>query len=252
MVRNFIRLLLLLPMIAVISGCVPYYKLSKREFPQGIDLPIRNEISRDYVKAQTVYDQFTTLAHFDAMWLSDQTRIAYVDTYCQKRGKTGDAKEAFLRRQLEENRHWISFYVLADVRDVFNGTMSDKTPVWTPYLEIGEIKIEPVTIKEVDLEPEYISLFGSKLNSFKTVYLVSFPANDATGKFYLDGSKNLKLVFSSVDKACSMEWDLEQLNKHPNSHDNTSDGNKDKHARKHKKSDKNKNVGKDIDFYWGA
>lgn len=236
MIRSFTRFLLL-SVIVMLSGCVPYYKLSKGEFPQGTDLETHYDITQNFVRSQRIFDQFTTLANFDALWLSDQTRIAYVDMYCKKRGRSNEAQEAMLERQLEENRHWISFYVLADVRDVFNGAMNDKTPDWTPYLEVGSQKLEPVAIKEIELEPEYIHLFGSKLNSFKTAYLVSFPAQDQSGKFYLDLCKTssmLKLVFSSVDKSCSVEWNLEQINK-PSKAEN-----------------KSKKIGKEIDFYWGA
>jgi hypothetical protein len=243
MIRNFIWFLSL-SVVVMFSGCVPYHKLSKSEFPQGTNLETHYDITENFVRSERVLDVFTTLANFDALWLSDQTRIAYVDMHCKKRGKSIQAQETMLERQLEENRHWISFYVLADVRDVFNGAMNDKTPDWTPYLEIGDKKLEPVSIKEIELEPEYINLFGSRLNSFKTAYLVSFQAQDQAGKFYLDScmtgteenktGTGIKLVFSSVDKSCSMEWDLEQINKSL------------------KSEKKNKKVGKEIDFYWGV
>lgn len=233
MIRNFTRFLTLL-LIVMLSGCVPYYKLSKSEFPQGTNLETHYDITENFVRSQRVFEQFTTLANFDALWLSDQTRIAYVDMHCKKRGKSSEAQSAMLERQLEENRHRISFYVLADIRDVFNGSMNDKNPVWTPYLELDGQKLEPVSIKEIELEPEYINLFGNKLNSFKTSYLVSFPAKDQAGKFYLDGCKIVKLVFSSVDKSCSVEWNLEQISKLS------------------KSENKNKKVGKEIDFYWGV
>ncbi|MFA6991138.1 MAG: hypothetical protein WC192_03755 [Candidatus Babeliales bacterium] len=231
MIRNF-TWFLSLSFIVMLSGCVPYHKLSKSEFPQGTNLETHYDITENFVKSQRVFEQFTTLANFDAMWLSDQTRIAYVDMYCKKRGKSSEAQGTMLERQLEENRHWISFYVLADVRDVFNGAMNDKTPDWTPYLELDGQKFEPVSIKEIELEPEYINLFGCKLNSFKTSYLVSFPAQDQAGKFYLEGCKIVKLVFSSVDKSCSVEWNLEQISKSSKS--------------------ENKKIGKEIDFYWGV
>ena len=229
MMRNFARFFSLL-MLVFISGCIPYYKLSKKEFPQGTNLETHYGISKNYIKSQSVYEQFTTLAQFDAIWLSDQTRIAYVDMHCQRRGKNENAKEAILNRQLEENRHWISFYVLADVRDVMNCALTDKNPYWTMYLEIGDEKLEPVEIKEVDLEPEYVDLFGNKLNSFKTVYHVSFSAQDMGGKFYLDGCKTVKLSFNSVIKSCTMEWDLEKISKD---------------------SIGQENMSKDLDFYWG-
>jgi hypothetical protein len=227
-----------LGLIVLISGCVPYHKLSQKEFPQGTDLKNSYDVSKLFIRSQSVYDQFTTLAQFDAIWLSDQTRVAYVEMYCKKRGKNEKAKEAMLARQLEENHHWISFYVLADVREVFNSAMNDKNPVWTPYLKLDKECIEPVSIKEIELEPEYISIFGTKYNSFKTAYLISFPAkNDTTNKMYLDGAKKLNLVTSSVDKSCILQWDLENLTK--------------KISNKKFSGKKIKKTKKDLDFYWG-
>lgn len=230
MIRYFVRFSLL-SLLIFMSGCIPYYRLSKKEFPQGEDLKTYYNISRDYIRSQSIYEQFTTLAQFDAIWLCDQTRIAYVDMYSQRHGKSDSTKEAILNRQLEENRHWISFYVLSDIRDVSNASLTDKNPYWTVYLEIAGQKLEPVDIKEVELEPEYANLFGNKLNSFKAVYYISFAAQDISGKFYLDGCKSLTLFFNSVDKSCSMEWDIEKI--------------------KNQASDDVK-VDKDIDFYWGA
>lgn len=233
MKNDFIKFCSLL-LVLFITGCVPYYKLSKKEFPQGDDLQATKEIAKNFVKSQSVYDQFTTLAKFDVMWLSDAIRVAYVDLVCQKRGKSQDARDALLNRQLEENRHWISFYVLADIRDDVNSSLTDKNPVWTPYLEIDGTKFEPVTIKEIELEPEYVNLFDGNVNSFKTEYLVSFAAQDLAGKFYLKDHNSLKFVISSVEKMCSVTWDLNKVNKNINQ----------------KKCDK-KGSKRNIDFYWG-
>jgi hypothetical protein len=228
--KNILIKLCSLLLVLSIAGCVPYYKLSKKEFHQGTDLQTHKDVAKEFVRSQTVYDQFTTLANFDAIWLSDQTRIAYVDLFCEKRGKSKDARAALLNRQLEENRHWISFYVLADVREDFNSALNDENPVWTPYLEIDGEKFEPITIKEIDLEPEYSSFFENRLNSFKTAYLVSFPAQDLSGKFYLSGCKILRLVMCSADKLCNLEWNIGELDK---------------------KIDQKKSSKKEFDFYWG-
>src|SRR5438128_1071540 len=64
-----------------------------------------------YIRSIVTYDQITTKAYFDALWLSDEVREAYVDLFVTKFGKTPEQKNIFLRRQYEENNHFISFYV---------------------------------------------------------------------------------------------------------------------------------------------
>lgn len=228
--------LLSLGLTVLFHGCVPYYKLSKSEFPQPKDLEIKQlAVANQYLKSANVYDKYTTLAIFDALWLSDSVRDAYVNLNSQKTGKSQTAKEALLNRQIEENKHWISFYVLADIRQQFNGTMNEKSPLWSVYLDLGQDKkVEPESVKEVDLDSEYLFFFGQRFNSFKTAYLVQFPAVDVDGVNYLTGCEVVKLAIRSVDKSCELIWNLNDIQK--------SLANISKSKKK---------VKKDEDFYWG-
>ena len=151
--------------ICLMPGCVPYHKLAKTEFPQGSEHKDKREMVHNYVRTAKVYDQFKTQAIFDAIWLSDEARTVYTELYSKRRGKDNGACEALLKRQLEENHHWISMYVLADIRHKTNVSLHDKNALWTLCLEAknGE-RVEPISVKEVEVEPEYQSIFGHRFN----------------------------------------------------------------------------------------
>ncbi len=205
-------------------SCVKYHELSQSEFPQGDEYKDSREIAHNYVRSAKVLDQFSTQAIFDALWLSDQTRTAFIDVYSKRRGKNTEKREALLKRQLEENNHWISFYVLADIRNKMHFSLNDKNSHWTLYLEVHKFdkkgklakkRIEPLSIKEVEVEPEYQSFFGAhRYSLFKNTFLVRFPMQNLAGKPYLEKGDELHLVVSSPQKKTSMIWDTNDIKKH--------------------------------------
>lgn len=210
--------------LVLFSSCIKYHKLAKQEFPQGDNLDDRREISYNNLRSSTVNDEFATLAIFDFLWLSDETRIAFVDMNCEKSGRDEQTRQAMLCRQLEENKHWITFYVLADVRDNASGSLSDKDALWSFYLAKEEFlpeteeeknkrlrkrlkrktkeidKLMPISIKEIEIEPEYKFLFGPKFDQFGRAYKIKFPATNLVGKKYLATGDRFKLVVASPIK----------------------------------------------------
>lgn len=162
-------------------------------------------IPKTFVRSVTVYDQLDTQAMFDVLLLSNEVRTSYADAYALKRGKTLQQKQLFLRRQLEENNHFISFYILAPHKILLSQT---DTP-WQILLEIDGEMYHPIEIKEVDLPYEYQSFFGKKFNRFKTVYLVKFDAKDIDDEKIIDKQTQLvELHFRSIDKHVTLAWEF--------------------------------------------
>ncbi|MFA5074843.1 MAG: hypothetical protein WC436_01955 [Candidatus Babeliales bacterium] len=228
--KNLIKYIILISVLVSTPSCIKYYELSKEEFAQGKDLDDHKKVVANNIKRLSVYDQFETRAIFDTLWLSDSVRKAYVDINCYKQGKEEQAKQALMTRQLEENKHWITFYVLADVRDKTHSSLTDKNSYWSLFLQLYDgQKVMPISIKETEIEPEYQSLFNYRFNSFKRIYIVKFPATDLSGKNYLKNDKaEFKLVFSSPKKESFVTWSL-----------------LDKNSKEIKEK-----VLKDEDFYW--
>lgn len=202
MMWSFLALLML-------PSCIKHYEVLQCEFPQGCKYETTADITRCFVRSQSVYEQFSTNAIFDVLWLADDVRLAHVDLYARKRGIAKDVRDQMLRQDLEENNHWITFFVLADVRDNRgNGMLSEKDAYWSLYLDVGKRgTVVPETVKEVELEPEIQALFGKTYNHFKIAYLVRFPVADADGNEYMRAGQTPILVASSPHKKCCFSWD---------------------------------------------
>lgn len=211
--KNVLKNMTMVCLLVTISSCgVKYYDIVKSEFPQCPDTPDHREVAARYVRKLPIYDEFQTKAIFNALWLSDPVRTAYTDVYSSKRGLDCEAREALLKRQLEENKYWVSMYVLADIRDNIYTSLSDPNSLWTLSLQIDcDKRIVPESIKEVDLAPEIKLFFGEQVN-FKTAYLVKFPiTSDIADRLTRRRYKELFLMVSSVYKECKMVWNSEKM-----------------------------------------
>lgn len=208
MIRNFKSILSLLVLIIFFPSCIKYYKLSKKEFPQGEEKNDYRKVKQANLRSSKIYDQFETKAIFDVLWMSDDTKMAYADIHSKKSGKDESTHDALLRRKLEESKHWISFYLLADIRDKAHISLSDKNSSWSLHLDIDKQKVTPISIKEIDISPEIQFLFGSHFSTFKTAYLVRFPATRLSGTFYLKEDSKMNLIISSTYKCTKLLWDI--------------------------------------------
>lgn len=195
----FLGLLVLLP------GCGKVVDWVRGTFPQVSYLDSRCAQAQKYIKSITTYDQLTTSAKFDALWLSNEVRILYCDLFVTKFGKTEEQKMTLLRRQFEENNHFISFYILS----LYECPLGDPLSEWALFLNIDDKNYAPLEIKVVDLSPEYICIFGKKFNRFKVVYSVKFDAKNVEGNALLtQDTKDMSLYFRSTKKEAVLVWDL--------------------------------------------
>ena len=153
--------MIMLFFLVTLSGCGRVVQWGKDNFYQGEDVKKYSKIPRDYLRSVVAYDQFMTQAVFDAIWLSDAVRTAYVDAFALRTGKSDEQKNMLLRRELEENNHYIGFYVLS----LYNIPLGDPLGDWSVYLKIDDAIYQPVEIKYVDLNSEYKTFFGRLFQS---------------------------------------------------------------------------------------
>lgn len=235
---------LLITLLFCTSGCINYTQVSQAEFPQGEEQELRPEIAFHNIRSARVYDEFMTLGIFDALWLSDETRTAFVDLFTRKRGRDERFHDSLLRRELDENSLHVSFFLLADVRGEEHTELDDVDAIWSMYLEApsGE-KVVPASIKKIDVSPEMQSFFSFRFTRYKTPYEVKFPIKNIVGNHYLDNSGPFKLVLASVDRRIEMLW---------GDHPEVADDVKKKYVRVRKQKDDPAEAAKrkDEDFYW--
>jgi hypothetical protein len=194
-------------LLLVLPSCGRVVDWVKDSFPQIPSLSASCSVIEKYSKSITLYDQFTTRAKFDALWLADDVRALYVDLFSLKFGKTVEQKKALLRRQLEENNHFIAFYVLS----FHEVPLGDTSSEWALFLQINGKNYSPIEVKTVELSPEYICLFGKKYNRFKVAYSVKFDAKDIDDIPLITASTDeMKLYFRSTTKEVVFVWDIPQ------------------------------------------
>lgn len=199
-----VSFLIILVGLVFFGGCTRIVDWGRSSFYQGDNI-ILSQAPESYIRSVVMYDQLRTVAIFDALWLSDAVRSAYADSYALKRGRSLEQKQLFLRRQLEENNHFISFYVLSN----HGAPLGQPDGNWHLLLEIDGAMYAPIEIKQVDLMPEYKVFFGKKCNRFKTPYLVKFPVKDVDDNFLINqDTAHLTLHFRSVKKHTALRWTL--------------------------------------------
>ena len=221
---KYVRILFCIQCIAFISGCNKIVEWGKENFKQAhrYEQELVKRV-KPYIKSTVVYEILATIADFDAMMLTDDVRMAYVDYY-GKRHLMSEEKESIMRqRLLNENKYYISFYVLGSQaenlyptnKSLFTGEyykmqplLGDKDAEWQVRMQIGKTQYAPDSIRVVDLPTEYQHFFGTRYSQFKSVYLVKFDALDEYDREILPSSKkqDVSLVFTSPRYQGSLEW----------------------------------------------
>ncbi len=178
-------------------------------FSQGRINKDHENTVKPFLRGVRLYDQFDTLAIFDAIWLSDTVRTAYAQVYAKMMGKDEDAYIDFLRRELSANTYFVSFYVLSQK----SIPLTDIPPSWVVHLEVDGKKYLPAEIKAVELAAEYLGFFGKRVNNHKEPYEIRFDRKDTEGIDILEGKRNIKLFFSSPRHYGVMSWQLDEDSK---------------------------------------
>lgn len=201
-----------LVLIVFLSGCGRIIDWGKANFYQGEETKKYFAIPRQYLRSVVAYDQFMTQAVFDAIWLSDLVRTAYVDAFSARTGKSEEQKNMLLRRELEENNHYISFYVLS----LYNVPLGDTNSTWSVYLAVDDVIYHPAEIKYIDLTPEFQSFFGKVCNRFKTAYHIKFDAKDVDCNAIITAqTSHIQLYFRSVKKEVYLTWNIDAQGAYP-------------------------------------
>lgn len=166
-------------LLACTQSCIKYNDFIPTEVPQGKKKQRPAAVLGTYMKSLYLYDEFATRALFDVLWMSDDMQRQYVHSYAERRGKSQEQHDAMLAERLKRNNQMQQFYLLADIRDRSQKELHDKDSGWSMYLQYTDgRKVQPISIKEVELSKEIQYFFGPRYTHFKTAYEVQFPVED--------------------------------------------------------------------------
>lgn len=190
--------------LITLSGCGRIITWQNNTFYQGEPVEQFTKVPHSYIRSLYLYDQLSTVCLFDALWLSDAVRSAYVSTHALKTGKGKEFRSNFLRRQLEENKHFITFYLLS-----ITPKLDEKDAPWSLSLRVNNKVYTPLEVKVIDLSQEYVAFFGRKYNNFKIVYEVKFNALTTEEKPILDATVHeMSLCIRSLFKEGVLMWQI--------------------------------------------
>ncbi len=201
MQKEIIKLGLCGLLLSVMPGCWRAVDWAKGNFYQGTCIEQCIEVDA-YIRSVRIHDLLSVRATFDALWLSDEVRTAYIDLHTMRYGKSAEERDALLCRQLKESEQYISFYVLSSYEVPLDGDQVE----WGLFLRTGGHNFTPVELREVDLVPEYRAFFGKKFNQFKNAYLVKFNACNKEGRSLFDSGTCMALYFRSMNKEVRLVW----------------------------------------------
>src|SRR5579859_3637959 len=100
-----------LALLAALPGCGRLVDWGSTIFYQANDITDLSGRVAPFIRSITIHDQLETKAIFNVLWLNDQVRTVYSELHIVRQGKNEEKFQAVLRRQLEENNLYISFYV---------------------------------------------------------------------------------------------------------------------------------------------
>ncbi len=194
--------------LVLLSGCVigNLTDWADDTFYQSQTYKEDEAVVKRYLKGIRLYDQFETVAIFDALWNSDEVRTVYSRLYAKVMGKDEESELAFLKRQLSADTYSIAFYVLSPTSIPLTVT----PPTWVVYVEIDGKRYLPAEIKVAELPGEYVMFFGKRLTAHKQPYEVKFDRKDSEGNDILIGKKMIKLFFSNPRYFGSVGWQLDE------------------------------------------
>lgn len=206
----FVRSCVAFMLICTLSGCSKIVEWGHEAFYQGEDIAFNKDLINRYIKMVSVHDQITTVAKFDVLWLGDEIRTEYAKLHTRIAGKSDEQYQALLRRQLEENNHFITFYVLS----IYDNPLGDPESNWHVSLRINNKEFAPTEIKVIELAPEYLTFLGEHFSRFRVPYRVMFDAKDFEEAFILrEETETIEMYFRSTQKQVSLVWNIDKDNK---------------------------------------
>lgn len=218
--RRIFTVVTLFQFIFLLSGCNKIVDWGKANFEQA------SKYAQDFIRAaqvfirsNVIYDEFTIVATFDTLFLTDQMRMLFVDYHKQHHGLTDEQESIMRKRLINENKYFISFYVVATQKQhiyendktLFTGSyqknseiLGSKDATWNIRMKVGNKEYLPESIRIADLPMEFRAFFGTRLDQFSYVYLVRFAVQDAQGHLIFEPGKKYNVVLkytSAIYKA---------------------------------------------------
>ena len=196
--------------LIILPGCGQrLINWGKKRLNQGCVVENYECLAYQYIRTTKVYDQFRTLGIFNAIWLSDIVRKAYVNVHCQKFQLSEEVYKNVLELEEKKNKKSIAFYMLVWYPKWCGAEFDKPNSRWVVFLKIGNRAFTPRVIKRIELPCEYVIFFNKLFNNFKRSYYVEFDALDPEGNEILDFKNEMVLCLRSYDRITYLRWEFD-------------------------------------------
>jgi hypothetical protein len=196
-------------LIIIFPGCSQrLINWGKKRLNQGCKIENYECLAYQYIRTTKVYDQFRTMGIFNAMWLSDIVRKAYVNVHCQKFVLSEDVYRNLIELEESKNKKTIAFYILVWYPRWCGAEFDKPNSRWLVFLKVGDKAYTPRIIKRIELPCEYVIFFNKLYNNFKRSYYVEFDALDDHGDKILNYKEDMVLCLRSYDRITYMRWEF--------------------------------------------
>lgn len=194
-----------------LCGCGRVGDWLKQNFKQAKTVDGSLVTIKRYTRSTAQYDQLSTVAYFDAVWLSDDVRQVYVNLQTHALGKGEEYKRTLLKRQKEESNRFIMFYILVPYTISFGESDSQ----WNVTLFVDEDRFSPVELKSIELSPVNQYMLSKLYSRFKNVYQCKFDAHDIDDYPLInEDTQKIELRFASPNKEASLVWSIPEFSPH--------------------------------------
>lgn len=193
-------------MLLLFPGCSQVMRWGKEQVPQIKKIQFRRSFLIPYLKSTALYDSFILVISVDAIYLSSTVRLRSIELTVERNGLSEAQHEQMRKQAQEEVKQTISFYVLLP----YTINITRNSP-WSFHLGVGDRTYAPLSIKKVDLSPEYRRFFGLIYTRFKTPYLLTFTASDGTRGKLTEQGEPLRLQFNNGEFHGELLFDTSQV-----------------------------------------
>jgi len=155
---------------------VSYYEFLPSEIPQSTTSRDDNTFDLSpWLRQERLYDQFSTVAIFDLLKVSDDVARFMARDRSFLDGVSIIHKTNVMRQAVEDIKNELTIYMLADVRNELDAQLGKDASMWRFWLKLDDgTCIKPKDIVDVDWTPELIEMFGRGHNVLKNLYKLTF------------------------------------------------------------------------------
>jgi hypothetical protein len=195
-------------LMVLLPACDRYVRWPRDVFYQGEHHDNVSGVVRAYTKSIRMYDQFSTVALFDILWVSDEIREQFVQSRSCRKHFTAHQEEAVRACLVGQREQYITFYVFAP--RAYDSYMSLACPQssWSIALSIDGCMYQPYDICVWDLESELYDVISAHCLRARTCYRVRFAAYTRDGYHLLgpERKKDIQVIVSNATHQACAQW----------------------------------------------